>query len=78
MYCLYVCHIDRLRDFAAKNTGRYMQYNKNITINFIICTTYMHIQAHTYTKNHQIHTRYMQYGLKYCMYLVCILYVLPF
>ena len=43
-----------------------------------ICTTYIHIHAHTYTQKHQIHTRYRTYGMIYVLYLVCILYVWPF
>ena len=79
-YCLYVVHIGRLAIFAAKNTGnlKYMQYNTEHKNMHIICTTYIHIHAHTYTKKHQIHTRYRTYGLIYVLYLVCILYVWPF
>ena len=43
-----------------------------------ICTACIHIHAHTYTKKHQIHTRYRTYELIYVLYLVCILYVWPF
>ena len=74
-YCLYVVHISRLTKFAAKNTGKYMQYNTEHKNMHIICTTYIHIHAHTYTQKHQIHTRYRTYGLIYVLYLACMLYV---
>ena len=75
IYCLYVGYIDRLTLLPAKNTGKYMQYNTEHKNMHIICTSYIHIHAHTYTQKHQIHTRYRTYGLIYRMYLACMLYV---
>ena len=76
--CLYVVHINRLAILPAKNTGRYMQYSTELYYMHSICAPYIHIQAHTYTKKHQIHTRYWTYGLMYCLYLPAFCMYYPF